>query len=51
MGMIALIDNYDSFSYNLVQSLMGQDAEVEVYRVRGDALSKPLSNNALMHGI
>ena len=26
-------------------------AEVEVYRVRGDALSKPLSNNALMHGI
>jgi anthranilate synthase/aminodeoxychorismate synthase-like glutamine amidotransferase len=32
MGMIALIDNYDSFSYNLVQSLMGQGAEVEVYR-------------------
>lgn len=33
--MILLIDNYDSFTYNLVQLLREQDAEVEV--VRNDA--------------
>lgn len=35
--MILLIDNYDSFTYNLYQSLAGQGAEVEVHR--NDALS------------
>ena len=35
--MIALIDNYDSFTYNLVQSLAGQGAEIDVFR--NDAVS------------
>ncbi|KAA3613460.1 MAG: aminodeoxychorismate/anthranilate synthase component II [Planctomycetota bacterium] len=35
--MILLIDNYDSFTYNLYQSLASQGAEVEVFR--NDALS------------
>ena len=30
--MIILIDNYDSFSYNLVQALTGIGAEVKVFR-------------------
>jgi len=30
--MIVLIDNYDSFSYNLVQALASQGAEVRVFR-------------------
>ena len=34
--MILLIDNYDSFSYNLVQALRTLGAEVEV--VRNDAI-------------
>jgi len=35
--VILLIDNYDSFTYNLYQSLAGQGAEVEVFR--NDALT------------
>ena len=35
--MILMIDNYDSFTYNLVQVLAGAGAEVEV--VRNDAAS------------
>ncbi|HEX9792995.1 MAG TPA: aminodeoxychorismate/anthranilate synthase component II [Planctomycetota bacterium] len=35
--MILLVDNYDSFTYNLYQSLAGQGAEVVVYR--NDALT------------
>ena len=30
--MIVLIDNYDSFTYNLVQAFASQDVEVTVYR-------------------
>jgi anthranilate synthase/aminodeoxychorismate synthase-like glutamine amidotransferase len=34
---ILLIDNYDSFTYNLVQAFLGMGAEVDVYR--NDAIS------------
>jgi para-aminobenzoate synthetase component 2 len=36
---ILLIDNYDSFTYNLVQAFLMQGAEVDVYR--NDAISVP----------
>jgi len=35
--MILLIDNYDSFTYNLVQAMASQGAEIEV--VRNDAVT------------
>jgi len=35
--MIVLIDNYDSFSYNLVQAMSSQGAEIRVHR--NDAVS------------
>ena len=35
--MILVIDNYDSFTYNLVQALEAADAEVRV--VRNDEIS------------
>jgi anthranilate synthase/aminodeoxychorismate synthase-like glutamine amidotransferase len=36
---LLLIDNYDSFTYNLVQAFLMQGAEVEVFR--NDAISVP----------
>jgi anthranilate synthase/aminodeoxychorismate synthase-like glutamine amidotransferase len=36
---LLLIDNYDSFTYNLVQAFLMQGAEVDVYR--NDAISVP----------
>jgi len=35
--MIVLIDNYDSFTYNLVQVMRGQGADIQVFR--NDAIS------------
>ena len=35
--MIVLIDNYDSFTYNLVQTLASQGAELQIFR--NDAIS------------
>ncbi len=35
--MIVLIDNYDSFTYNLVQVMRGQGADIKVFR--NDAIS------------
>ena len=32
MAKILLIDNYDSFTYNLVQAFLSLGAEVDVYR-------------------
>ena len=37
--MILLIDNYDSFTYNLVQRLGEQDATIDVRVVRNDQLT------------
>jgi len=37
LTMIVLIDNYDSFSYNLVQTMAAQGADVRVFR--NDAVS------------
>ena len=39
--MILVIDNYDSFTFNLVHYLMELGAEVDV--VRNDAISAPSS--------
>ena len=37
--MILLIDNYDSFTYNLVQRLGEQDANIDVRVIRNDQLT------------
>ena len=47
--MILMIDNYDSFTYNLVQELLMAGAEVEVVRNDEDSVSGLLGRGA--HGI
>ncbi|MFQ5495356.1 MAG: anthranilate/aminodeoxychorismate synthase component II, partial [Phycisphaerae bacterium] len=37
--MILIVDNYDSFTYNLVQTIGGLDAQREMKVVRNDAAS------------
>ena len=37
---LLLIDNYDSFTYNLVQAFLVLDAQVMVYR--NDAIDTPI---------
>ncbi|MFZ4541154.1 MAG: glutamine amidotransferase-related protein, partial [Rickettsiales bacterium] len=46
---ILLIDNYDSFTYNLVHYLSSLGAEVEV--IRNDAFSVPDILGKKPHGI
>jgi anthranilate synthase component 2 len=43
--MILLIDNYDSFTYNLVQELASQGAEVEVVRNDAEGVESLLSRD------
>ena len=43
--MILVIDNYDSFTYNLVQLLLGQGVEVDVVRNDADTVAGLLSRN------
>lgn len=43
--MILVIDNYDSFTYNLVQLLLSQGVEVEVVRNDADTVAGLLSRN------
>jgi anthranilate synthase/aminodeoxychorismate synthase-like glutamine amidotransferase len=47
--MILLIDNYDSFTYNLVQILAGQGAELRVFR--NDALTVEAAANLKPQGV
>lgn len=47
--MILLIDNYDSFSYNLVQALTSQGADVRVYR--NDAIEAEEAEKLAPNGI
>jgi anthranilate synthase/aminodeoxychorismate synthase-like glutamine amidotransferase len=42
---ILLIDNYDSFTYNLVQAFLGMGAEVDVYRNDAISVEQALSQN------
>ncbi|TMQ68406.1 MAG: aminodeoxychorismate/anthranilate synthase component II [Candidatus Eisenbacteria bacterium] len=52
--MIAVLDNYDSFTYNLVQCLGSLGAEIEVFRndaITADALAaKPLEGLVISPG-
>ncbi len=43
--MILLLDNYDSFAYNLVQSLSGSGAEVMVHRNDAITVEEVLASN------
>ena len=47
--MIAVIDNYDSFTYNLVQYLGALGAEIEVYR--NDAISVDKLASRTLEGV
>ena len=47
--MIAVIDNYDSFTYNLVQYLGTLGAEIEVYR--NDAIAVPALAERPLEGL
>ena len=42
---ILLIDNYDSFTYNLVQAFLGMGAEVDVYRNDAISVEQALAQN------
>jgi anthranilate synthase/aminodeoxychorismate synthase-like glutamine amidotransferase len=42
---ILLIDNYDSFTYNLVQAFLGMGAEVDVYRNDAISVQQALEQN------
>ena len=37
--MLLLIDNYDSFTYNLVQRIGELDADIEMHVVRNDKIT------------
>ena len=43
--MILVIDNYDSFTYNLVQLLLGQGVDVEVLRNDSESVADLLSRD------
>ncbi len=45
--MILMVDNYDSFTYNLVQMLTGAGAEVEVVRNDAESAKKMLARKPL----
>ena len=45
--MILMVDNYDSFTYNLVQMLTGAGAAVEVVRNDAESARKMLARKPL----
>jgi anthranilate synthase/aminodeoxychorismate synthase-like glutamine amidotransferase len=42
--MILLIDNYDSFTYNLVQAMAGQGVDIQVFRNDAISVAQALAN-------